>query len=385
MRAPSALAQPAPAACGLQTVGAGPATQTPQGESEQQITFTASCDGTFEITAAHRVEPDYTQDRLLRQAHLALSVNQTLICETTDRHRLAHRERDCDNQFALAGGEKITVTAVRSQRSATEAFWDFHATFVPAQVAAGELLPPAPPAAPTPVPPPAPLPVPAPSPVGFNVACPLPFAGASPRTDFDDQCPNKGQPTAHLGFTLDQVAAMYTLKNNYCAPGPAINVDFSDMARFQQGTMQLTDGSAIAEGHRVRLVGFVAAVKTTHSNEGVNCHYTEDATTDIHINVSQSSSDECQGVVAELIPHLRPSALTHDNVKQALGGKIVRVTGQLFNDAEHHAACHQSGQPSRLSVWEVHPIYLIDICTHGTLATCPIDDESVWTPYLAAP
>jgi uncharacterized protein YgiM (DUF1202 family) len=243
--------------------------------------------------------------------------------------------------------------------------------------------PPAPTPAPTPTPTPAPIPTP--SPVGFNVACALPFTDASPRTDFDDSCPNQGQPTAHVGFTLDQVTAMYTLKNNYCAPGPAVNVDFADMGRFEQGTMQLTDGSAMAEGQRVRLVGYVAAVKTTHSNEGVNCHYTDDATTDIHINVSQSSDDECQGVVAELIPHMRPTALTHDNVKQALSGKVVRVTGQLFNDAEHHAACHQSGQPSRLSVWEVHPIYLLDICTNTTLTNCPIDDDSVWTPYLAAP
>jgi uncharacterized protein YgiM (DUF1202 family) len=243
------------------------------------------------------------------------------------------------------------------------------------------------PAAPTPVatPTPAPAPIPTPSPVGFNVGCALPFAGASPRTDFDNGCPNQGQPTKHVGFTLDQVTNMYTLKNNYCAPGPAVNVDFADMGRFQKGTMQLTGGSAIAEGRRVRLVGYVAAVKTNLSDEGVNCHYTDDATTDIHINVSQSSTDECKGIVAELIPHLRPIAMTHDNVNQALSGKVVRVTGQLFNDAEHHAACHKSGQPSRLSVWEIHPIYLLDICSSTKLSKCPVDDDSVWTPYLAAP
>lgn len=383
----TAHAQPAPAACSLQQIQAGTAVQNGQGESEQTISFTAPCDGTFEITAAHRVEPDYTQDRLQRQAHLSLSVNDMLICEITDRHRLAHQERDCDNQFVLAQNEQITVKAVRSQHSATETAWNFHATFVPQQTAVSESPPPVPPPAPTPVPTPTPTPAPIPIPslIGFNVACALPFADASPRTYFDNSCRNQGQPTAHVGFTLDQVTAMYTLKNNYCAPGPAVNVDFADMGRFQQGTMQLTDGSAMAEGQRVRLVGYVAAVKTTHSNEGVNCHYTDDATTDIHINVSQISNDECQGIVAELIPHLRPTALTHDNVKQALSGKVIRVTGQLFNDAEHHAACHQSGQPSRLSVWEVHPIYLLDICTSTTITNCPIDDDSVWTPYLAAP
>jgi hypothetical protein len=372
----------------LQQVQSGPAAQNTQGETEQTITFTAPCDGSFEITAAHRVEPDYTQDHAQRQAHLALTVNDNLVCEITDRHRFAHHARDCDIQFVLAQDEQITVKAVHSQHSAIETLWDFHAVFVPAQISATESQPPVMPAAPTPTPTPTP-PLP-PTFQGFNVACEVPFANPSPRTAFDDSCPNEGQPTAHVGFTLAQVTTMYTLKNNYCAPGPTVDVVFGDMARFQQGDMHLGDGSAIAEGQRVRMVGIVADVKTTHSNEGVNCHATDDATTDIHINVSQASDDECQGIVAELIPHLRPAALTHDAVKAMLAPtsgshKIVRVTGQLFNDAEHHAACHQSGQPSRLSVWEVHPIYLLDICNNSTLADCSIDDNSVWTPYLAAP
>lgn len=62
---------------------------------EQTITFAAPCDGTFEITAAHRVEPDCTQDHTQRQAYMVLSVNDNLVCEITDRYCFANRVRDC--------------------------------------------------------------------------------------------------------------------------------------------------------------------------------------------------------------------------------------------------------------------------------------------------
>lgn len=48
-----------------------------------------------------------------------------------------------------------------------------------------------------------------------------------------------------------------------------------------------------------------------------------------------------------------------------------------FFDASHKP-CPDS--PARFSLWEVHPIYAIDVCKKATLEECPADGASVWTP-----
>jgi len=50
---------------------------------------------------------------------------------------------------------------------------------------------------------------------------------------------------------------------------------------------------------------------------------------------------------------------------------------------DHHTIAHQpcrhgSGSPERISVWEIHPIYAIDVCEHTTLSTCRIGTDSDW-------
>lgn len=37
-----------------------------------------------------------------------------------------------------------------------------------------------------------------------------------------------------------------------------------------------------------------------------------------------------------------------------------------------------SGQPSAISLWEIHPIYAVDVCKKTTLDECNADQESVW-------
>lgn len=60
------------------------------------------------------------------------------------------------------------------------------------------------------------------------------------------------------------------------------------------------------------------------------------------------------------------------------------MTGQLFYDASHrpcagtppHAA---QSAPARVSSWEIHPIYRIDVCKFKSLQNCKADNDSVWT------
>ena len=58
-----------------------------------------------------------------------------------------------------------------------------------------------------------------------------------------------------------------------------------------------------------------------------------------------------------------------------------RITGQLFFDASHKPCKNGKGpNPKRISIWEIHPAYAIDVCSNSTLASCKATDDSLWTP-----
>jgi hypothetical protein len=56
------------------------------------------------------------------------------------------------------------------------------------------------------------------------------------------------------------------------------------------------------------------------------------------------------------------------------------VTGQLFFDASHKPCESDTDtvSPKRISGWEIHPVYAIDVCINTTLASCPAGNESKW-------
>ena len=58
----------------------------------------------------------------------------------------------------------------------------------------------------------------------------------------------------------------------------------------------------------------------------------------------------------------------------------VRVTGPLFYDGISHKPCAGGKRPSpqRASVWEIHPLYAIDVCKNKTIASCKVANDSAW-------
>jgi hypothetical protein len=168
-------------------------------------------------------------------------------------------------------------------------------------------------------------------------------------------------------------------------------------------TDMMTDaqGQHLGEGSLVTLEGFV--FKAHHSNtfvssgslnkggESVNCHAKTLAGNDIHIALSRTKagtrdttqqSSECETVTAEISPHHRSALFNRfdTNPKDFLNGSAqkrgqdklrgrplplqgarVRVTGQLFFDASHSPCVNGKGSPARRSIWEVHPVYAIDV------------------------
>jgi len=131
---------------------------------------------------------------------------------------------------------------------------------------------------------------------------------------------------------------------------------------------------------------------TPGKGEAVDCDNPELDWNDIHVALSETpdgATDECTTVTAELIPHYRPAAWdrfhdgTIDEIEKLVPGILkgrvvenpdkhsrpvqVRVTGQLFYDASHRPCVFRDGKvverhgPERRSIWEIHPVYRIEI------------------------
>lgn len=156
------------------------------------------------------------------------------------------------------------------------------------------------------------------------------------------------------------------------------------------------NGTKIGEGTVVRIV---ARIKDAHVSdcgggmmgEVVNCHQLGVDKNDFHVPLMDPAkpddTDECNSVTAEISPHYRPKAWADIDMKTPTGNPV-RITGPLFFDNSHEVcklnpATHKlEGQPPlRSSLWEIHPVYAIEVCANQDAAECDIDDNSAWMPY----
>jgi hypothetical protein len=227
----------------------------------------------------------------------------------------------------------------------------------------------------------------APAESGFVESCPNPLFPSPDQTTIDEtSCTIAGSGGAE---TFQNEA-----KNNFCAVGPAKAKTISDLVNLQAKVEQdvtIPFGNTrshgthphgpatnrkplqdLGEGTLVTLQGFVLIARQEGA-ESVNCgKNVDDKSTnhDIHISiVAAPGQDECSGVVAEMIPHHRPADWTEQNVNAVGSKKLpVRLTGQLFFDSSHSpckSGVPSSGDPKRIALWEVHPIYDFEVCTQG--------------------
>jgi len=251
---------------------------------------------------------------------------------------------------------------------------------------------------------------------GSHPATPAPSAAETTTageagSGFTETCANPHFPPNSAPTTIDATSCTLAgsggpetfqneAKNNFCAVGPAKAITIPEMVNLQSQVQQnpsipfgsthghpltakpgpATDRKplqALGEGTEVSLQGFVLIARQQGA-ESVNCGKNiADIPTnhDIHISIVDSASqqDECSGVVAEMIPHHRPASWTAENVMTVATKKLpVRVTGQLMFDSSH-TPCQKGGgvpgDPRRVSLWEVHPIYEFDVCPQGDCST----------------
>lgn len=248
---------------------------------------------------------------------------------------------------------------------------------------------------------------------GFTPGCSPPFGSLAEHHPIDDSCPKmRGDvPDPPVGPNDAAHALQNTMKNNLCATGAAIPVAFFTFKQLQKKLDQkipaalnwgrdnlpadrsglknvhtTSDGATIGEGSVVQLSAWVLKSKTG-GKESVNCQVsTKQADNDLHIvlvNTSAHDASECSSVTAETSPHLRPESWDGSEILQALDHPL-RFTGQLFYDASHRPCSGSpphagSSAPARVSSWEIHPVYGIDVCKFKSLQNCKVDNNSAWT------
>ncbi len=249
-----------------------------------------------------------------------------------------------------------------------------------------------------------------------------PFTDKPQRIDFlcgDTGC-HKGQGSAN-----DDQNAM---KNNFCAPVTSITpVTLKTFAALGEAStiepsipkgepppsrakladiIGLSDGTRLGEGKTVTFVGFVLDAR--HSNvdqndpltkgngESVQCNLLGCAYNDIHITLAEDPNEKalCNTIVGEIIPHYRPPAWDlFDSPDYAGFLKIhpVKISGQLFFDGSHmpckdgkagfNPARDNAKDFERLALWEIHPIYAIDVCKYTDKSQCTAADKTAWFPF----
>jgi hypothetical protein len=239
-------------------------------------------------------------------------------------------------------------------------------------------------------------------------SCTLPFDPIKQIHAIDSSCGAIGTAST------DPQAAQNTAKNNFCAPGPAVNLNFSNFAQLQQAAqdagvpfgssfhlppdrsvlqniLTLPNQTTVGEGSVVRLAAFIidAHYSNVRNGESVNCQTPGNENNDIHIVLGQNSNqdDPCTSVTAEISPHFRPDVWNTDNLNQN-NAHLFRFTGQLFFDAAHKPCVGGTGpNPQRVAIWEIHPVYAVDICIDPNNA-CTVDNDQNWqalSDFIGAP
>jgi hypothetical protein len=230
---------------------------------------------------------------------------------------------------------------------------------------------------------------PVPGPGSFTPVCSLPFDGVR-NPAIDDHCGIQGG-SSNPAKQLESRA-----KNNFCASGqPLQEVKYEDLLKLQEESAQIPKnipdrsvlaspgGGKLGEGKYVSYIAFIkeAHYSDVNGGEAVNCNIGGTSTNDIHIVLVQNAADdECKSTTAEMSPHFRPTGWTPDNLN--LVHNPVRVQGHMFYDGSHvPCTATSSPNPHRASLWEVHPVYALDVCRLNTVELCRNStDERDWVP-----
>ena len=237
---------------------------------------------------------------------------------------------------------------------------------------------------------------------------PLPFAAIELKHPVDQTCALKGKTTSPPRSQLQN-----SVKNNFCGlpanqppqtftPQMLIDLQRNNHIPSGQGK-EPTDRAqlrSLGEGKVIRLKAYL--IEAHHADlgngESVNCDRPKEEDNDVHMALgAQPSTQECDSISAEISPHYRPASWNeighfekwnpatkrydpNPTIASRLQAHPYRITGQLFFDASHAPCpCGTACNPIRASVWEIHPIYNIEVCKAGT--SCDENTDADWIAF----
>lgn len=261
----------------------------------------------------------------------------------------------------------------------------------------------------------------------FKPTCPLPYDAIKAQQSIDGTCPAGGHSSLLASGSQSQPHILQNLaKNNFCVTGDPVPISYNafvalqtavnNMSNLSWGSgekmpadrsplqnLKIKDGGhslTVGEGSKVSFVGYVMAYEFADAEKGedVNCDMSGDQNNDIHLTLraapglilkkpAGATDPRCNSVSAEVSPHFRPAAwakLASASTNPLFTKYPLRITGSLTFDAEHKPCANgksHAGSPVRISVWEIHPVYSVDVCKYATLTRCKATDDTAWTPF----
>lgn len=196
-------------------------------------------------------------------------------------------------------------------------------------------------------------------------------------------------------------------QNNLCAPASAPmpmalkefgllpvppSTQLASSRRSLAEVAVLPGRSITGEGTVVRTVGVISKAHIVGCDEpspgepvasAVTCHFMGGPkVSEIQLNLSPIGAPpgepDCDTIVAKMVTHYRP--IWWDDIDVKTPEAPVRITGQLFYD-DTAATCQGPGARSaRMTGWEVHPVYAIDVCI-ASAHECDPTNGRLWIPY----
>ncbi|HXI24447.1 MAG TPA: hypothetical protein VNG71_11340 [Pyrinomonadaceae bacterium] len=218
-------------------------------------------------------------------------------------------------------------------------------------------------------------------------------------------------------------------KNNFCAPTDSVTpVTLATFGQLNDASnnepsipkgeppesraklaniIKLGNGKRVGEGKTVSFVGYVLDARhsnvdkdnplTAGNGESVQCNLLGCAYNDIHITLAEDPHESklCNTIVGEIVPHYRPPAwdlFDSPDYVSFFKTHPVKIIGQLFFDGSH-VPCIAEGKAGnnpardnakdfeRLALWEIHPIYALDLCKFTDKTKCDPANHNAWLPF----
>jgi hypothetical protein len=189
-----------------------------------------------------------------------------------------------------------------------------------------------------------------------------------------DEIMINGQPCGMHGSSQSGTPEydLNPLKNRYNLP---TNADIDRTITLQNLVARTSTSNAFKVSQAVDITGYVLDVKVG-GIESCNCHSKTPDLRDTHIEITLSPSNTGPGdrFIAEITPRMRQMMKNQgidwstQALEKTIKGKMVRIRGWLFYDAEHEQQSFANDPDDNIGIknwratcWEVHPITFLEI------------------------